>query len=185
MYINIILSLLMANPGPPSAEKIGFSVIGGGMTSAAKSETLCLCRDEKQLKKTLEDMGITEEVQWPRDLGKGVVIVAFLGQRRTAGYAIEPVAVYSVFYNDAGVDGESIWNWEIKPMLSQDGLDTLLVPIVPIEDVGDAVLVAKEKCPPKGAMLAQVITSPFIILSLKYTDLKNIYLSMVACGGGQ
>ncbi len=44
--MTLMLTMLMANPGPPSAEKVGFSVIGGGMSSAALSETLCLCRNE-------------------------------------------------------------------------------------------------------------------------------------------
>ncbi|MGB9590327.1 MAG: hypothetical protein ACP5QG_02435 [candidate division WOR-3 bacterium] len=45
----IMLALLLANPGPPHAEKIGFSVIGGGSISSALSETLCFCRNDKEL----------------------------------------------------------------------------------------------------------------------------------------
>jgi len=181
MNMTIILSLLVANPGPPSAEKIGFSVIGGGMTSAAKSETLCLCRNEKQLKKALGDMGITEEVQWPGDLGKGVVIVAFLGQRRTGGYGLDPVGVYMVDYNASHSSWNVMWNDVIARLLEQDGIDPATVPPAPISKVRDAVMVIREICPPKDAMVMQMITSPYIILAVPGNNLMCVHVRFVRC----
>ncbi len=179
--MSIALALLLANPGPPSAERIGFSVIGGGTVSSARSETLCLCRNEKQLKKAMAEMGITGEVRWPSGLGKGVVIIAFLGQRRTGGYGLDPVGVYMVDYNAAHVGWEMMWDMGITPLLEEDGIDPASVPPAPIDRVRDAVVVIRETCPPKDAMLTQMITSPYVILAVPDHKLMEVHVRFVRC----
>ncbi|MEO0192695.1 MAG: protease complex subunit PrcB family protein [candidate division WOR-3 bacterium] len=179
--MSLVLSLLISNPGPPSAERIGFSVVGWGMVSSAKSETLCLCRNEKQLKKALKDMGINEDFGWPSGLGKGAVIIAFLGQRRTGGYGLDPVGVYRVDYNAARVSWEMVWDMAIVPLLEGDGIDPASVPTAPIDRPGDAVVVIRETCPPEGAMVIQMITSPYIILAVPDHKLREVHVRFVRC----
>lgn len=179
--MTLAITLILYNVGPPGVEKVSFTTVLAGPTCKAEKETVVVCRNNDELMKAISGFGISEKMNIMADFPDVVIVMAFLGKRSTAGYAIEPVAIYSVIYNDAGVDGEAIWNWEIKPMLTQDGLDTLSVPVVPIENVGDAVLVAREKCPPKGAMLAQVITSPYVIIEVPAAQVKTIGLSLVRC----
>jgi len=176
-----LIMLTIANPGPPSAKRIGFSVIGGGMGSAAKSETLCLARNEKQLKKALSDMGIAEEIRWPGNLGKGVVIIAFLGQRRTGGYGMDPVGVYMVDYNASNSSWESVWDMGVKPLPEEDGIDSEAVPHAPISKVRDAVVVIKETCLPKDAMVIQMITSPYLVLAVPDYPLRQVHVRFVRC----
>jgi len=177
----IFALMLVANPGPPHATRIGFTVIGGGMNSAAKSETLCLARNEKQLRKALSDMGIAEEVRWPGNLGKGVVIIAFLGQRPTGGYGMEPVGVYMVDYNAASVSWDWVWEMGIKPLLVADGIDPETVPRAPISKVRDAIVVIRETCPPEDAMVIQMITSPYVILAVPEHSLRQVHVRFVRC----
>jgi len=172
---------IIANAGPPGVEKVGFSVVLAGPFSKAERETVIVCRNSDELLKAISDFGISEKMNIMPDFPDVVIVMAFLGKRPTGGYAIEPLALYSVFYNEAGVDAENVWNWEVKPLLTQDGLDTLMVPLVPIDDVGDAVLVVREKCPPKGAMLTQVITSPYVIIEVPASKVRNLGLSLLKC----
>jgi|GEM_PF-2029444 hypothetical protein len=172
---------IISNAEPPGVEKVSFSVVLAGPVCKAERETVIVCRDNNALMKAIYDFGISEKMNIMPDFPDVIIVMAFLGRRPTAGYAIEPLAIYSVFYNEAGVDGESVWNWEVKPLLAQDGLDTLEVHPVPIDDVGDAVLVAREKCPPKGSMLAQVITSPYVIIEVPASKVRSLGLSLLRC----
>ncbi len=172
---------VFSNAGPPGVEKLNFSVVLAGPACKAEKETVIVCRNNDELIKAISQFGISEKMNIMPDFPDVVLVMAFLGKRPTAGYGIEPVAIYSVFYNEAGVDGESIWNWEVKPLLAQDGLDSTAAPMIPIDDKGDAVLVAREKCPPKGAMLAQVITSPYVIIEVPAAQVKTIGLSLIRC----
>ncbi|MGB9590326.1 MAG: protease complex subunit PrcB family protein [candidate division WOR-3 bacterium] len=172
---------VFSNAGPPGVEKVSFSVVLAGPTCKAERETVIVCRNNDELIKAISDFGISEKMNIMPDFPDVILVMAFLGKRPTAGYAIEPIAIYSVFYNEAGVDGNSIWDWEVKPLLAQDGLDSAAVSVYPIKDNGDAVLVAREKCPPKGSMLAQVITSPYVIIEVPRDKVRTIGLSLIKC----
>jgi len=178
---SLTILFTLSNAGPPGVDKVEFDVVLAAPVCSAERETVVICQNEDELIKAISEFGISEKMNIMPDFPDVIIVMAFLGKRPTAGYAIEPVAIYSVFYNDAGVDGESVWNWEVKPLLTQDGLDTLSVPMVSIKDKGDAVLVAREKCPPKGAMLAQVITSPYVIIEVPRANVTRIGLSLVRC----
>lgn len=179
--ITFFTLFVFSNAGPPGVEKVNFSVILAGPFCKAERETVIVCRNSDELLKAISDFGISEKMNIMPDFQDAILIMAFLGKRPTAGYGIEPCAIYSVFYNEAGVDGQSVWEWEVNPLLALDGLDSAAVPVYPIDDVGDAVLVAKEKCPPKGAMLAQVITSPYVIIEVPADQVRTIGLSLIRC----
>jgi len=181
--MSLFIAMLLANPGPPSAEKIGFSVVGSGMVSSAQSETLLLCRKEKDFRKALEEMGITGEFAWPTDLKKGAVIIAFLGKRPTGGYSIEPLSVYRVDYNSSHASWKQMWQEGIIPLLEADGIDPDAVPTADIEKVGDAVVVTKEICPDPGKMNIQMFTSPFVIIAVPGYSLKEVHVRIVRCSG--
>ncbi len=172
---------VFSNAGPSGVEKVSFSVVLAGPFCKAERETVIVCRNNDELMSAISGFGISEKMNIMPDFPDVIIIMAFLGKRPTAGYGIEPVALYSVFYNEAGVDGKSVWEWEVKPLLAQDGLDSAAVPVYPIDDAGDAVLVAREKCPPVGAMLAQVITSPYVIIEVPKEKVKTIGLSLIKC----
>ena len=179
--MNLLLTILLANPGPPGVDRVEFTTILAAPFCSAERETVVVCASEDDLIKAISDFGISEKMNIMTDFSQNLLVMAFLGKRSTAGYAIEPVAVYSVFYNEAGVNGNSIWKSEVVPLLESDGLDPEAVPVKPIEEEGDAVLVAREKCPAPGAMLAQVITSPYVIIEVPRAGIKKAVLSVARC----
>jgi hypothetical protein len=179
---NTLLSgTLMGDHGPSGAERVEITVLAAGPNSSADGADFVVCRTQKELDEAILRFGITQKKSITADFGKGVVCLGFLGKRPTAGYGLEAKAAY---YLPPGGTSSDPWGQDVVPLLSGDGLNPDNVPMAQLQE-GDAVVILQAKCPPEGAMLAQVITSPFIIIYLRVPNPENVYVSMIGCGGGQ
>ena len=176
-----IFLFFLSNPGAPGAERVEVTLLASGSFCSAQDVDFVVCRTQKELDKAISEFGIPQKESMTADFGTSVVCLAFAGQHPTAGYGIEAKAAYYLFYAEGGFD---YWNMAIAPLLQEDGLAPDNVPMAQLRE-GDAIVILQAKCPPEGAMLAQVITSPFIVFSLQLKDPKNVYVSIVGCGGGE
>ncbi len=165
-------------PLSPGAERLGTTVLMEGVYSSADKADFVVCRTQKDLDEAILKFGITQKKSITADFNSGVVCLGFLGKRSTGGYGLKARAAYYLPRGASG-DGQGVLS-----LLREDGLNPENLPLANLEE-GDALVVLKETCPPKDAMLAQVITSPFIILYLKVKNPANVYVSMIGCGGGK
>jgi len=178
---SLLSGTLTGDPGPSGAERVEITVLATGPNSSADGADFVVCRTQKELDEAILRFGITQKKTITADFGKGVVCLGFLGKRPTAGYGLKAKAAY---YLPSGGASNDPWGQDIVPLLSEDGLNPDNVPMAHLQE-RDAVVILQATCPPKDAMLAQVITSPFIILYLNLADPKNVYVTMVGCGGGE
>ena len=157
-----LLAIVVMNPGPPGAQRVDFGVLSSGFMCKMAQETVIVCSSQDQLDEAVKELGVPQEESLSADFKNKRVVVVCGGERPTAGYALEPLGAYELFYNAARVEP---WQLAITPLIKEDGLDPELVPYRKL-DVNDVLLVIKQSCPPPGALVAQMITHPFVIVEI-------------------
>ncbi len=163
----MILALtLVANPGPPSAMSMKYSVLSAGFQCSAKTETLVVCRNQAQLDSAVKQLGIRLADTVSVDFSNDMVLIVTGGEKPSAGYGLKDVGFYFVDYNKFG---SLVWDLSIKPFLAEDGVDTaaLNTPLSVYHwDEGDALVAVRKQCPPPGALVAMMITHPYLVLKV-------------------
>jgi len=187
----MILALLANMAPPPSAGALRFeiSVPLRGMYCLAQEETVVVCTSREELDSVLSRFGIGQDGDFAVDFTARVVLVAFLGRKATAGYSVEPVGAYEFYSNDQDLDP-----WKpLESLLKEDGVNPEDIGPDPDWHAGENLtslfmahlVVLQEKCPPKWAMIPQVITSPWIMIEVKvsYTGytMDRLYLKVLSC----